>query len=92
MNVMNLLVAEVQRHRLINLLKITKSKQVIRMNKLLFYHCLYVFYFMFIVYFLGEIIKIPLKCLHLILTFTVSTPQKVLKTDFSNLCLIVIGN
>lgn len=33
---------------LINLSKITKSKQVIRINKLLVYHSLYVFCFIFI--------------------------------------------
>lgn len=54
MIVMNLFVAEVQRYRLINLLKITKSKQVIRTNKLLCYHCFYVFYFIFITLFPGE--------------------------------------
>lgn len=43
-------VIEVQRPGLINLFKITKSKQVIRINKLLVYHCLYVFCFIFMVF------------------------------------------
>lgn len=42
-------VVEVQRPGLINLFKITKSKQVIRINKLLVYHCLCVFCFIFTV-------------------------------------------
>jgi hypothetical protein len=43
-------VVEVQRRRLINLFKITKSKQVIRINKLLVHHCLYAFCFIFITF------------------------------------------
>ena len=39
---------------LINLLKITKSKQVIRTNELLFYHCLCVLYFKDIILFSGQ--------------------------------------